>query len=258
MPKAPKSKRKAGDPPLAGVLSKYFPVDSIPSKDIRRGPPPPDPTREEDVERSFLSHNGEGGFQAFANLYTMVYLAKPKLVQEAVQDDPWKLLIATMFLNKTSGKVALPVFWYVIKCWPTPEKLAEADFETLKALLHHLGLSNTRAHRLRNLSRMYIEHPPNPRLVYKSKVTKRKETVDYPPTHVSHYPGSGKYALDSYRIFCMGKGEWKKVLSDDKELRRYLRWRWAVEEFKEWNEDVGVVGPITLEYLERLPRILAG
>ena len=79
-----------------------------------------------------------------------------------------------------------------------------------------------RARRLIALSKMYIEHPPNPRLVYKSKVVKDKTTIDYPPTHISHYPGSGKYALDSYRIFCMGKGEWKKVRSDDKELRRYL------------------------------------
>ena len=69
---------------------------------------------------------------------------------------------------------------------------------------------------------MYMEYPPDPRLFYKSKVVKNKTTVDYPPTHVSHYPGSGKYALDSYRIFCMGDGEWKKVCSDDKELRRYL------------------------------------
>lgn len=96
------------------------------------------------------------------------------------------------------------------------------EFETLEALLHHLGLSNMRAHRLIALSKMYMEYPPNPRLFYKSKVSKDKMAIEYPPTHISHYPGSGKYALDSYRIFCMGKGEWKKVRSDDKELRRYL------------------------------------
>jgi hypothetical protein len=79
-----------------------------------------------------------------------------------------------------------------------------------------------RARRLIALSKMYMEYPPNPRLVYKSKVVKDKRTIEYPPTHVSHYPGSGKYALDSYRIFCMGRGEWKKVCSNDKELRRYL------------------------------------
>ena len=143
MPKAPRSKRKNDVPDPTGALSKYFPVDSIPSEDIKRGPPPPDPAQEEEAERSFLTHNDEGGFRTFANLYTMVYLAKPMLVQgihsplplilnnssrsleclEAVQDDPWKLLIAVMLLNKTSGKVALPVFWYIVNRWSTPADL---------------------------------------------------------------------------------------------------------------------------------------
>jgi len=80
MPKAPEPRRKNIPIPV-GTLSKYFPVDSIPSRDIKRGPPPSDPTREVEAEGSFLSHNDEGGFRTFANLYTMVYLAKPKLVQ---------------------------------------------------------------------------------------------------------------------------------------------------------------------------------
>ena len=81
MPKAPKSKRKNDVPNPVGALSKYFSVDSIPSGDIKRGPPPTDPALEEEAERLFLSHNDEGGFRMFANLYTMVYLAKPRLVQ---------------------------------------------------------------------------------------------------------------------------------------------------------------------------------
>lgn len=81
MPKAPKSKRKNDVPNPVGALSKYFPVDPIPSEDTKRDPPPPDPAREEEAERLFLSHNEEGGFRMFANLYTVVYLAKPRLVQ---------------------------------------------------------------------------------------------------------------------------------------------------------------------------------
>lgn len=81
MPKVPKSKRKDGLPLVAGVLSKYFPVDSIPSRDIKRGPPPPNPVLDGEAEKLFLSHKDEGGFKTFSNLYTMVYLAKPNLVQ---------------------------------------------------------------------------------------------------------------------------------------------------------------------------------
>ena len=146
MPKVSKPKRKDGVPLVAGVLSKYFSVDSIPSRDIKLGPPPPDPALDGEAEKLFLSYKDEGGFQAFSNLYTMVYLAKPNLVQgilppflpdplktngevgkylELVQGDPWKLLIATMLLNKTSGKVALPVFWYIVNRWPTPKQLAD-------------------------------------------------------------------------------------------------------------------------------------
>jgi len=31
-------------------------------------------------------------------------------ISECVADDPWKLLVAEMLLNKTAGRVAVPVF----------------------------------------------------------------------------------------------------------------------------------------------------
>ena len=87
---------------------------------------------------------------------------------------------------------------------------------------------------------------------------------------VAHLSGVGAYALDSWRIFCRdrlrevggpakdekaaaaeeeeeeeeeeGEGEeeeeaeWKRVVSKDKELRAYLRWRWAKEGVR-WHEE---------------------
>jgi hypothetical protein len=49
-------------------------------------------------------------------------------VPECVADDPWKLLVAVMLLNKTAGRVAVPIFWKLIKRWPTPEALAQGWF----------------------------------------------------------------------------------------------------------------------------------
>ena len=89
MPKAPKSKCKDGHPIVAGVLSKYFAVDSIPSREIRCGPPPQDSVLEAEAEESFLSCSKEGGFRTFSNLYTMVYLAKPNLVQGTPSLSSW-------------------------------------------------------------------------------------------------------------------------------------------------------------------------
>lgn len=65
---------------------------------------------------------------------------------------------------------------------------------------------------------------PRKRKHYGSPQTARKTTIPYQPTPVSHYPGVGRYALDSYRIFCMSheSEEWKQVMPEDKELIRYL------------------------------------
>lgn len=93
---------------------------------------------------------------------------------------------------------------------------------------------------------------------------------------VAHLPGVGAYALDSWRIFCLdefrkgsletkaaegaGEGqlnnheneEWRRVVPKDKELRAYLRWRWAKEGVR-WREagdlEVEVEGKIDREYI---------
>jgi methyl-CpG-binding domain protein 4 len=43
---------------------------------------------------------------------------------EKVADNPWKVLIAVTLLNKTTGKLAIPVFWKIVDKWPTPLDLA--------------------------------------------------------------------------------------------------------------------------------------
>lgn len=81
---------------------------------------------------------------------------------------------------------------------------------------------------------------------------------------IGHLPGVGRYALDSWRIFCRDRlrgvetpvaeyvspfseargvveepqGEWTHVLPTDKELRAYLRWRWLRHGW-EWDPTTG-------------------
>lgn len=85
---------------------------------------------------------------------------------------------------------------------------------------------------------------------------------------IAHLPGVGAYALDSWRIFCRDefrrsavssnmvgeKGkeeqveqeeEWRRVVPKDKELRAYLRWRWAKEGMR-WRE----AGDIEVEVVD--------
>ncbi|XP_067907443.1 methyl-CpG-binding domain protein 4 isoform X2 [Heterodontus francisci] len=110
------------------------------------------------------------------------------LVQETLFHDPWKLLVATILLNKTTGKKAIPVLWDFLERYPSAEVAREADWKEVAALLKPLGLYELRAKAIIKFSDEFL-------------------------TKQWRYPielhGIGKYGNDSYRIFCVK--EWKEV-----------------------------------------------
>ena len=185
------------------------------------------------------------------------------LVQERLSHDPFRLLIAVIFLNKTRGSVALPVFYQLMERYPTPADLAVAKQEDVVKIIHHLGLQNQRAKKCINLAKAWLERPPEKGKRYRVlHYPKRNDGKDVRPDEVvgendervaweiGQLPGIGVYAIDSWRIFCRDellgllptgglpkeltpetqeedmKKEWASVLAGDKELRAYLRWRW--------------------------------
>ncbi|KAJ7492488.1 DNA glycosylase [Mycena latifolia] len=183
---------------------------------------------------------------------------KPNLIQETVADDPWKLLIAVTLLNKTSGKLAIPVFWAIMATYANAWALSQASEPDLVDLIRPLGTQNVRAKRLISLSRAYLQDPPSHRDERSSRavgapISPRKREK-YPPTPISHLPGAGAYALDSYRIFCSGprSEEWKEVNPSDKELIKYLKWKWAAVENKQWAPGTGVGRTADLVYIREL------
>ncbi|XP_009954394.1 PREDICTED: methyl-CpG-binding domain protein 4 [Leptosomus discolor] len=129
------------------------------------------------------------------------------LVQETLFHDPWKLLIATIFLNKTSGKMAIPVLWEFLKKYPSPEIARAADWKEMSELLKPLGLYELRAKTITKFSDEYL--------------SKRWK---YP----IELHGIGKYGNDSYRIFCVN--EWKEVQPQDHKLNVYHAWLWENRE----------------------------
>lgn len=129
------------------------------------------------------------------------------LVQEILFHDPWKLLVATIFLNKTSGKMAIPVLWQFFEHYPTADVAQEADWEPMSEILKPLGLYKLRAKIIIRFSDEYL-------------------------TKQWRYPielhGIGKYGNDSYRIFCVD--EWKDVTPKDHMLNKYHAWLWENHE----------------------------
>ncbi|RDI79558.1 hypothetical protein Vi05172_g10427 [Venturia inaequalis] len=193
------------------------------------------------------------------------------LIQEELAHKPFQLLVAVVFLNKTRGKYAIPVFREVIEAYPTPQALEKAHPATLSEIIKPLGLFNQRAATLVNLARVWNLHPPTKgRRVMTPKYPSLESHKGIGPLEVlgddderegaleiGHLPGIGAYAFDSWRIFCRDElrgvatdwnsggasnqdflPEWKRVLPNDKELRAYLRWMWLKEGVK-WNPVTG-------------------
>lgn len=46
------------------------------------------------------------------------------LIQEKLRHDPWKMLVAVIFLNVTTAKMALPLLAQLFERWPTPVALS--------------------------------------------------------------------------------------------------------------------------------------
>lgn len=192
------------------------------------------------------------------------------LVQEQLAHEPWKLLIATIFLNRTRGGVALPVLFKVFERYPTIHSMASANQSELVEMIRCLGFQNQRANKCINLAQTWKDRPPSK--------DKRYRKIHYPTNldgrdvgrdefivdedhrvawEVAHLPGVGAYSLDSWRIFCrdelrglatdwQGTGantlgfvpEWKSVLPQDKELRAYITWLWLKEGWV-WDHQTG-------------------
>lgn len=128
------------------------------------------------------------------------------LIQESLFHDPWKLLIATIFLNRTSGSKAIPVMWDFFKRYPNPEITRMADWKPIAELLQSLGLHEKRAKIIIRFSEEFL-------------------TKDW--TYPKELYGIGKYGDDSYRIFCLG--DWKDVTPNDHKLNFYHQWLWERE-----------------------------
>jgi len=85
--------------------------------------------------------------------------------------------------------------------YPTPVSMESADVQDLQSLLKPLGMWRKRSTTLQRFSREYLEKNWNtPKELF----------------------GCGKYAEDTWRVFCMG--DWKNVEPNDHALNKYRDW----------------------------------
>jgi hypothetical protein len=194
-------------------------------------------------------------------------------VQEKLANEPFWLLIAVTFLIRTQGKTALPVFYSLKERFPTPADIEDPkNAQEITAMIRHLGLSSVRLRYLQKYAGLFRQSPPAPGKLYRVPNYDRRDRdvlrdVDSGIIATSEdeegamaweigHMTKGKYAIDSWRIFCRdkllgraegwaGEGrepefqpEWMRVTPQDKELRALLRWMWMREGW-EWDPETG-------------------
>lgn len=122
------------------------------------------------------------------------------LLEEELYLDPWSLLIAAIFLNKTTARKARPyVFWF-LEDNPDPFTVLTKNVEDLEGYFGYLGLQKTRATQVWKMSYDFLHK-------------------DW--TKVGELYGVGKYAEDAFRMFCLGDFS---VEPEDRYLRIYKAW----------------------------------
>ncbi|XP_076447820.1 uncharacterized protein LOC143284744 [Babylonia areolata] len=123
------------------------------------------------------------------------------LIQERLCHDPWKMLVATIFLDEVEAEIAIPLLWKFLNRWPNADQVRAAETEHIARLLQPMQRNEVCAAAVVHFSEEYL-------------------TKDWKYPIELH--GIGKYGNDSYRIFCIP--EWNDVTPEDHRLSSYCLW----------------------------------
>lgn len=124
------------------------------------------------------------------------------LIQEHVQDDPWRVFVVCIFCNLTKRVEAEPLMWKFFEKWPTALDASRAQIEEVRDLIKDLGLGERRSNTLIRMSRDYLGWD-------------RSEPKDL--------YGIGDYAAAAYKIFC--EHAWASIPEPkDGALKNYWKW----------------------------------
>ena len=74
------------------------------------------------------------GLQKFFTLKYTPPKSPFKLIQEELYTDPWQLLVATIFLNKTGGRNAIPVLWKFFEQFPNADVTSRANARQIEGI----------------------------------------------------------------------------------------------------------------------------
>lgn len=129
------------------------------------------------------------------------------LLEEDLYQNPWSLLVATIFLNKTSCMVARPYVERFLEDFPGPDAVLQKKPEELECYFENIGLKK-RAWQVWKMTDDFVN----------------KKWTD-----VGELFGIGRYGRDAFILFCLGDLEHEPA---DRFLKIYRAWYLQEEERK--------------------------
>ncbi|XP_045503672.1 methyl-CpG-binding domain protein 4-like isoform X2 [Colias croceus] len=152
--------------------------------------------------------------QPFFNITPRVMPESPHyIIEEEFSQNPWAMLVATIFLTKTSGKTARSTIKSFFEEYPTPYHVLSDCPSSLERFFEKLGLRK-RGQMIWKLSYQFVS----------SKWRRASDLC-----------GIGKYGEDAYRMLCLGH---TNLDPDDRYLRLYIDW---LQRHTQFMEDNGIV-----------------
>lgn len=188
------------------------------------------------------------------------------LIEELFSDDPWKLLMSTIFLNRTRRIQVDRILCKFFERYPTPQDViakegseaekSHCDNEQneieIRTMIRPLGFNHRRAKGIVQFTRDYVQLIEDKKLMQhaeerteelceshvkaenSTKLPTKQETPEFEFSRkdVESLYQCGKYAADAYQIFIRDNWD-NSIQPTDHALRAYVEWKKNVNLVKE-------------------------
>lgn len=136
------------------------------------------------------------------------------LLEELFLDDPFRLLLSAIFLNRTTRIQVDHVLCEFLETWPTPESVLGAELDHLVTVLRPMGMCHRRAAGIQSFTHDYL----------KCQNTKNMRKLSAHDLQQMFY--CGRYATDAYLVFI--RRNWS-IEPQDHALRAYVCYQRSLE-----------------------------
>lgn len=146
------------------------------------------------------------------------------LLEELFVEDPWKLLISTIFLNRTSRVQVDSVLYEFFRRWPSPDKVsANASTTDIASLIQPMGIAQKRATGIIRFSKDYLALLARKAAVADDINDENIASRRFSRDDILSLYNCGDYAAAAYKLFIQ-KDYWSEEPCDHA-LRAYASYQ---------------------------------